>query len=198
MADQLYQMIISYNCAGQFAQNIFHWRFDDAGFTNTHAAAFDLIGTWSNAHIDHLTNIFAQNCEAVSIKGRRVSGGGGFEAIINYAPPEAGDWLADAQVSGLATVLIGYPLDESRPRWRAFIPGVPEDALVDGKFTNAFQVGVLTMFANGTFASFNLTGGGAPVAVHVIPGTTPANSKLISEYRLSPTPGTMRRRQRPV
>jgi len=198
MADQIYSMTLTWNCAGQFCQNILHWKFDDSGFTNTHAAAFDLIGTWANAQKDVIVDIVANNTTLLSIKGRRVTSGGGFEAIVNFAPPVDGVWAAPAQVSGLATVLIGYPLDESKPRWRMFLPGVPDDALVDGKYSDAFKTAVAGIFTAGVFASFALTGGGTPTAIHVIPGTTVANAKLIGEYRLSQLPGTMRRRQRPV
>lgn len=198
MAVQLYQMVLSYNSSGQFCQNVLHWRFDDAGFANTWQAAQDLIGTWSNANINVLRDIWSDETTALSIKGRRVTGGGGFEAIENYAPPVAGQWAASSQVSGLATVIVFYPLDESRSRSKMFIPGVPIDALVNGKWTAAFKAAVTATLNFGVFADFSLTGGGTPNAEHVIPGTTAANSKSISEIRLSQTPGTMRRRQRPV
>lgn len=198
MADNVYQLTISYNSAGQFAQNILHYKFDDGGFASTHAAALDLVSSFNTAKETLLRNMLPGSVLWLSTKARRVTNGGGFEAIEFFAPPVAGNRTGDMQVSGVAPVIISYPVDmTSRTRGRMFLPGVSVEDLVFGKYTAAYQAAAVT-FNTDFFDDITLTGGGAPSAAFGIHKTTPANFVVLPSHRLSDTVGTMRRRQRPA
>ena len=43
MANQTYQLVVTYNAFGQFAQNVFHYRVDDDSFANRLLAAKGLV-----------------------------------------------------------------------------------------------------------------------------------------------------------
>jgi len=198
MADQIYQVVLTWNCAGQFAQNVLHWKFDDAGFTNTVTAGHALIAAFAAQAEDPLINMLAGDVELLSYKARRVTGGGGFEAITPLTPPNAGDFTGLTQASGQAPIIIGYPTDMTdRSRFKMFLPGVPIDACVDGKYVGVYKI-VASNTISVAFDDLTLTGGGAPVAQHVLYSPNPATALRIISYRLSDTIGTLRRRQKPV
>ncbi len=165
MAQNTYSLIISYNCGGQFAQNVTHWQFDDAGFSTTKSAAEALQQAWgSSGRQASLITILSAAVSIVSYRGSCVSSPGGFEAFTPISAANVGLRGAAMSVSGLSPVLVSYPINLSLGRGRFFIPGVAEADVDDGVFTSGFRGAVQSALSN-LFDNLVLTGGGGPTAV---------------------------------
>lgn len=199
MATHTYQLTVTYNNAGQFAQNILHYQFDDAGFADTQTAALALINAFDTANTAILRALLCVDVKVVSYKARSLSGTGGFEAIKLLAGPPTGTRAGNVAVSAVSPVIVLFPVGNAPQRGRVFLPGVSESDLLDGDFSASFRTAVATnrhLFVD----TLNLTGGGAPVASPVVYSRKPlpATSRVVEYARLSDMAGTLRRRQRPA
>lgn len=195
MALNTYALVVSYNCAGQFAQNVFHYQFDDATFPTSQQAAGDLITKWDTANRTILRSVLSSSVLIVGYKAGRVSSAGGFESHATVSTVNAGTRSAGISAQGLAPCFIHYPVNLSLGRGRTFLPGISEVDIESGIFTSSFVTAAQT--AAGTmFDPLTMTGGGQatfgyfrqPQKVFV----------AIPESRLSMNLGTQRRRMRPV
>jgi hypothetical protein len=198
MAQNTYSLIASYTCGGQFAQNVWHWQFDDALFTTTKSAAEALqIAFGALGHITALRQILDHKVTINSLRGSCVSSPGGFEAFTPVSGANAGLRGGDLSVSGLAPVLVHYPINLSLGRGRTFLPGISEDDVDDGIFSAGFRGAVATALAT-LFQNMVLTGGGGPTAIF---GYWRAKQKVfvaLPNTELSENLGTMKRRMRPA
>jgi hypothetical protein len=199
MALQTYSLIISYNSGGQFAQNILHYQFDDAGFTTTKSAAEALQTAWNNTGPRAaLITILPAAVTIVSLRGGRVSSPGGFDAFSPLSGGNVGLRGAAMSASGLAPCLIHYPVNLTQGRGRTFLPGVAEADIEDGIFTTGFRGAVLSALST-LFDPITLTGGGGPTATfgYFSRKGTPHFVALANTI-LSENLGTQRRRMRPA
>jgi len=198
MADQIYSLTISSTCAGQFCQNITHWRLDDAGFGSTHEAADALAAAFDSSRKALLVACLPNVTTLNSLKARRVTTGGGLEAVRPLTAGNVGTRAGGVSVSGISPCVVGYPaLPTTRKRARIFLPGVREADLLGGAYTPAFQTAIASNFAT-LFDPLTLTGGGAPVASYVLKDVNAAFATLITSWLLSDTVGQLRRRQIPA
>jgi len=198
MAQSTYSLIITYNCDGQFAQNVTHWQFDDAGFNTTKTAAEALQSAWVTAGRNtSLKNILSSSVSIVSLKGSCVSKPGGFDAFSPISPPVAGIRGAALSASGLSPVLVSYPINLSLARGRFFLPGIAEADIADGIFTSGFRAAVTSALAN-LFDNLTLTGGGAPTAVFGYFRRPQKVFVALPNTELSENLGTQKRRMRPA
>lgn len=197
MAEHVYSLIISYNTAGQFAQNVLHWKFEDGGFTTTKAAAEALQAAFDAARRTTLRACLPTDVSLVSYRGSRVDGGGGFEAFSPITGSVAGTRAGTQSASALNPVIVTAPATNIPARGKIFLPGVSETDIADGKFTEAFKGAMLTNLST-LLDPVTLSGGGNPSAIYgwirgpgvtFIPGVT---------TWLSMNLGTQRRRMRPV
>lgn len=198
MATNIYSVVASYTCGGQFAQNVLHYQFDDSGFTDTAAAALALINAFNTANTTHLRNLIPTSTTLNSYKARSLTTGGGFESVLLIAAT-AGLRAGNLSSSAPSPVAVFFPVGNAKPRGRCFLPGVTDIDLVDGEYTGAFRSNFTThavMFVN----TLTLTGGGSPVATPVIyhRKPAPATGYIIEYARLSDTVGQLFRRQRPA
>jgi hypothetical protein len=198
MADQVYTLTMSYVSAGQFCQNIVGWRFDDAGFGSTFAAAEALCNAFNSSRKSLLMGCLPRVVTLTSLKARRYSTGGGLEAVVPMTTGNVGTRTGGISVSGASPCVIGYPtLPTTRRRARIFLPGVRELDLVNGTFTNTYKTAVNGAFGT-LFDPLTLSGGGDPVATFVLKFSTPGTAVVISQWQLSDACGQLRRRQVPV
>ena len=190
-------MTPTWNVGGQFAQSVWHWRFDDSGFTTSAAAAEALNAAWEAAYDPSFAFFYPAAVSLLSLKTRLVSHLGGFEAFNPFVTPIAGTRAGTMSCSAPSPVCIFYPTDTNRRRGRWFIPGVSDDDITDGRYTQAFITDINTL--PGTqFDDLTLTGGGAPVAEFIV-----YDPKFGSQFKpvknmLSLRLGTLRGRQRPA
>lgn len=198
MADQIYSLVWTFNNAGQFSQNVTHWRFDDAGFNSTHSAALALATAMNASRKAIMIGILPVSTTLLSFKARRVTSTGGFEAVLPVTAGGVGTRPGNASASGIAPCSIGYPtLPIDRKRARIFLCGVSDTDLVGGQFTVAYKAAVVGAFAT-LFDPIALTGGGNPTATFVLKAANAAFATPIVTWLLSDAPGQLRRRQLPA
>jgi hypothetical protein len=197
MATHVYTLVPSYNVAGQFAQNVMHWQFDDGGYGSTVAAANALINAFVSAGLTALRNILPTDVNILSFKSRRVTGGGGFEKVQPSVGSVPGLRSGITSASGIAPCIVFYPVDQVRSRGRLFLPGLSESDASDGVYTSAYKTAVDTNVDTFT-DDLTLAGGGAPTAQFVIFNPRSGVARVMSKHLLSDTIGTIRRRQLPV
>jgi len=198
MAQNTYSLILSYTSGGQFAQNVTHWQFDDAGFTTTKSAAEALQAAFvSLGRVTSLMTILPATVTLHSLRGSCVSSPGGFEAFSPVSAGNVGIRGATMSVSGLSPVLVSYPINLSLGRGRFFLPGVAEADVDDGIFTSGFRGAVQSALSN-LFDNMVLTGGGAPTAVFGYFRRPQKVFVALPNTILSENLGTMKRRMRPV
>jgi len=199
MANHTYSLVISYVAGGQFAQNVLHYQFDDAGFSDTQSAALALVNAFDTANTTHLRNMLCDSVSVYGYRARALDVAGGFEALKLLAGPPAGTRTGTLAVSAVSPVIILFPNGNAKQRGRVFLPGISDSDLIQGEFQAGFRTAVTThrvMFVN----TITLTGGGGPVASPVVYSRKPlpSTSRIVEYARLSEMAGTMRRRQRPA
>lgn len=196
MSLNTYELAVSYNCGGQFAQNVFHYQFDDATFATAQLAAADLITKWNTANLGTLRGILSAAVTIVGYKAGRISTPGGFEAHFAVSSSNAGTRGAVISASGLAPCIIHYPVNLLAARGRTFLPGVAEADIESGIFTDNFRAAVQSAL-NTLFDPLTMTGGGAATFGYFRRKPTKLFVALV-ESVLSENLGTQRRRMRPT
>jgi len=198
MSQQTYRLTASYNAAGQFAQNVLHYRFDDGGFATTIAAANALIAAFDTHVTAQLKAALSVHTQILSYKARRVVQHGGFEAVKLGLTTDVGTRTGDLSASGLAP-MIRFMVQPPPPiSGRMFLPGVSDDDCDNSKVTPTYFT-ILTGLANLLDDTLTLTGGGAPTAVPVLLTRQPiVDSIPITLAVPASFLATQRRRQRPA
>lgn len=198
MADETYRLTISYNAAGQFAQNVLHYEFDDHLFTDTILAANALINAWDTHCTNALKDALSVHTQILSFKARRITTAGGFEAVKLGAVGDVGTRTGDLSASGLAPY-IRFITNEIPPvQGRMFLPGVSDSDCQTGFISSAYFTD-LTSLADVLDDALTLSGGGAPTATPVIRTVSPVRASIPIHVAVpSPIVSTQRRRQRPA
>lgn len=196
MSQQIYSVVVAYNVGGQFAQNVLHYQFDDSGYSSTFAAAEALANAWAAHCLSPLGLMLPVSTAILSVKTRKVTGVGGFEALNLFAAGTHGARTGALEVAAVGPVIITYQALNGKKRGRIFLPGITETDADSGVISPALKT---VMNTNMVFLIDNLTlvGGGAPVASAVIYNRTSHSGVLIGGVAFSLTLGTQRRRQLP-
>lgn len=198
MAASTYRLTISYNSAGQFAQNVLHYKFDDGGFATSVAAAAALNDAFALHCGTQLKNALSAHTQVLSYKSRKIEGGGGFEAVKLGAGGDIGARASDMSASGLAPLIRFLTLSVPPKSGRMFLPGISDDD-VDTSFVTPAYFTVLEGLANVLDDPINLVGGGSPVATPVLRTVSPVRDSLpINPAVPCSYLATQRRRQRPA
>lgn len=198
MAQQVYQLIPSFLTAGQFAQSVWAWQFDDIGFTTTKEAAEALTLAFDAARRTSLRACLPTDVTLVSYRARRITNGGGFNAYTPVSSTNAGTRTGTQSASALNPVAIFYPFDPAHGRGKWFLPGISEADIEDGIFTQTY-IGAINTLLGTMFDDITLTGGGAPTAAFGWYHRGPPGAFRVPIYnKLSLNLGTQRRRMRPA
>lgn len=197
MATRTYQLIPSFNTVGQFAQSIWHYQFDDAGFTTTKDAAEALIVAFDTAHRTELRACLPTDVTLISYRARLRSAVGGFNAFSPISATNAGTRAGTQSASALNPVAIFFPLNPAHGRGKWFIPGVSETDIEDGRFTAGYISAINTQLGT-MFDDLTLVGGGGPTAVFGWFSTATNAFRIPIRNQLSLNLGTQRRRMRPA
>jgi len=196
MALQTYELIPSFNTSGQFAQSVWHWQFDDAGYTTTKAAATALINAFDAGRRTTLRACLPADVELISYRARLRTGVGGFNAFVPIASTNAGTRTGNQSASALNPVVIFYPLNPSFGRGKWFVPGISESDIADGRFSSGYQSAMVTNLDT-LFDPLSLTGGGGPTATFGWYSESANIFRVNARAMLSLNLGTQRRRMRP-
>lgn len=197
MATRTYELIPSYNTAGQFAQSVWHWSFDDAGFTTTKAAATALIDAFDSARRTTLRACLPTDVTLISYRARLRQGLGGFNAFVPIASTNDGTRSGTQSASALNPCVIFFPLNPAHGRGKWFVPGVSETDIEDGRFTNAYQSAMITNLDT-LFDPITLSGGGGPTAIFGWYSASANAFRQATSALLSLNLATQRRRMRPA
>lgn len=196
MALNTYSLILSHSIGTQFAQNVFHYQFDDSGFATTKEAANALQIAWDTANRTTWRNILPSPTTLLSYKGACVSSPGGFDAF-SPVTGAAGGTRGAISVSGVAPCIIHYPVNLSLGRGRTFLPGLAEADCDSGIYTSAYTSAVLTALTT-LFDPLTLVGGGGPTATFGYFRRPQKVFVALINSILSQNVGTQRRRMRPA
>jgi len=197
MATNTYQLVISYNVSGQFAANVLHYSFDDAGFNSTSLASKGLTDGFNAANTTALKNILSLHTTILSYKARCITSPGGFEGGTALAAGTVGLRTGNQSISGAGPVYIWYPTGNRKERGRMFIPGVSDTDCFDGVLTSTFH-SVLVSSGSTLITPFNVVGGGAVVATPVVRSRKLLQSFTVGQAQVSMMIGQVRRRQIPA
>lgn len=199
MATHTYRLTISYTVAAQFAQNILHYQFDDAGYADTSTAALALCNAFDAANTAGLKALLCTHVAINSYKARALNVSGGFEAVKLLAGPPNGTRGGVLSNPAVGPCVILFPTSNAKQRGRVFLPGLSDSDLIDGDITAGYRTAFNT---NAHIFKDNLTlvGGGGPTANAVVYSRLPipATSRLIEYVRLSNMAAIQKRRQRPA
>jgi len=196
MALRTYELIPSFNTAGQFAQSVWHYQFDDAGFTTTKAAASALITAFDTAQRTTLRACLPTDVTLISYRARLRTGVGGFNAFVPISSTNAGTRTGVQSASALNPVVVFYPLNPSFGRGKWFVPGVSESDIASGRFTSGYESAMATNLST-LFDPLSLVGGGGPTATFGWFSETANIFRVLDTAKLSYNLGTQRRRMKP-
>jgi len=197
MATHTYQLIPTFNCAGQFAQSIWHYQFDDAGFVTTKSAASALIDAFDSARRTALRACLPSDTTLIAYRARQIQATGGFNAYLPISSSNAGTRTGTQSASALNPVVVHYPLTPSHGRGKWFIPGISESDIQDGRYSTTYLSAITTQLAT-LFDPVTLSGGGNPTATFgwYSRGANAFRTPVLS--LLSFNLGIQRRRMRPA
>jgi len=200
MADQFYESVIGFSIGGNYGAVVHHWQSDDAGGETAFEAAENLADALETDAIpdtifDCICAIMANDCFISSIRTRRLSGGGGATYAKLFAGVAfPGTFGGNSDASQVAGCMLKFTSANPKIQGRTFWPGVSEDALIDGRFVDAYHTAFLDLM-NRYLDSF--TANGQTFMARLKHGAAPTYT-AIAACELSPTPGTIRRRLVPV
>lgn len=197
MANHTYQLTIAYNVGGQFAANVLHYNFDDAGFGSTSLAAKGLCDGFNAANLTALKAVLSAHVTLLSFRARAINVVGGFEGQLIIGAGNVGARPGNLSAAGIGPCVIFYPVGNGAQRGRMFLPGVSDTDLVDGIFTAAYKTVVAANMTT-IITPFAVVGGGGPTATPVIWSRKLLQPFTIAASQLSIAAAQVRRRQRPV
>ncbi len=197
MAQQIYQLIPSFSSAGQFAQSVWHYQFDDAAFTTTQEAGNALIAAFDTAHRTELRGCLPSDVTLLSYRAKKINGVGGFNAYAPVTSTNTGTRTGTQSATALNPVAIFYGFLPGYGRGKWFIPGVSESDIEDGRFTAAYKTAIDALLGS-MFDDIVLIGGGNPTAVFGWYARNANAFRIPALNELSANLGTQRRRMLPA
>lgn len=200
MAFEYYRSVVGFSCAGNFAAIVQHWGVDTPGGGGPYSRAKSFVTAFEapvagDSYADGLTFILSDDSFISSVRCAKVSAGGGNQAAKVFAatvhPGAFGSNLDAAQVSG---TMIWLSAGNAGLNGRTFYPGVPETGLDAGRFSDDYKTALIFV------AELVLSGIQATVGTFLpmIKHGSPATFAQIVHGRISLTPGTIRKRLKPV
>lgn len=196
MSSHIYELIPSFNTAGQFAQSVWHYQFDDVGYPTSQEAAAALIARWDAVNRTGLRACLPTDTLLISYRARLFKSSGGFNAFTPIGSTNAGTRTGTQSASALNPVAIFYPFDPQHGRGKWFIPGISEADIEDGRYTAGYKNAINTQI-NSIFDPIVLAGGGGPTATFGWFAESANTFRVATTAALSPNLGIQRRRMRP-
>lgn len=204
MATHNFELSVAMVCGGNYAAIVQHWQIvDPTGAPNAFQLARDLCKSFGPEHPTDqffgIPDILAQDCFVSSIRARQLSPVGGQQYAEVFAPDTwPGLYSADVDSSSVAGCIIWLTDGGAGTNGRTFFPGVPADAVVQGRFTADYKAAIAVV-GNGMIDGVTSDAGYGQWSLVLQTGTSPSfvYQPIVHGY-LSPTPGTQRRRLVPL
>lgn len=193
MANDVYQLIIVGNCAGEFFETVQHYESGVSGGIDPAGSALHLIDGFQANVETSLQGVLAEDVNITGYKAKRVNNGGG-PTVLRPIVAVPGTIVSTSATSGTAAVIVSRYSQGGR--WRTgrwFLPGIPESVLTGNQFSAGYITDVAALIAaNQTFTE---TGSTFTFGVWARKTSTFFAPTYVA---LSPKPGIQRRRLLPV
>lgn len=200
MAFEYYRSVIGFSCAGNFAAVVQHWGVDTPGGGGPFARAKAFVTAFETPvggaiYAAQCTDILSQDSFLSSIRCAKVSVGGGNQyAKIFTAADWPGQRPSDLDAAQVAGCVIWLSAANAGLNGRSFFPGVGEADLDLGRFVAGYKTNLANL-VDAVIAGIQSTVGLFLPMIRHTDGTLFAQ---IVHGRLSLTPGTIRKRLKPV
>jgi len=200
MANHRLEVATSIQCGYDFAMIVQHFGVNNPTETNAYKLAKEVLTALGNPgvsdYVGNLAHSIGDDCFIQAMRVRQLAPTSGQTAVQVYGPADLpGDFGTDHEASQVAGCVIWLTAADAGLNGRTFVPGVPEDALVQGRFTAGYKSAIQSwadiILAGITFASGELN-------LYLKHGVLPAVYTEITNGYISPTPGTQRRRLVPI
>jgi hypothetical protein len=204
MATHNLELTLAMVCGGNYSAIVQHWQIvDPTGAPNAFQLARDLCKSFGpdnpGSSFFGITTILGADCFISSIKARQLSPTGGQHFAEVFAPSEyAGSFSTDIDASSVAGCVVWLTDGGAGTNGRTFFPGVPADAVVQGRFTSDYKDTIADV-VNPMLDGMASDAGYGDWKLVLQTGTSPSFVyQTIEHGYLSPTPGTQRRRLVPL
>jgi len=193
MANDVYQLVMRGNCAGQFWETVQHYQSGVSTAADPVVAALNLIDGFQAAVETNILSVLAADNELTGYSAKRVNNGGS-PTVMTPITPVAGGVAGTSATSAIAYLIVSeYTFGGHFRTGRWFIPGIPETNLVG----NGYTAGAILDMADVIGNNSGFTSGGDTFTW----GTWSRTHSLfhVPVYaHLSPKVGVQRRRLTPV
>jgi len=200
MAVQILEIEMHTICAGQLAVNVLHFRRDEAMTDLFQIAkdAVDLIlagGGSGSFNAESYMEAMSENCFLSLVSAKVVGGTPGprYPKIVAesaFPGQQVGEVYSQTVACNLKLITASGP----DLTGRIFYPGVPEDALVRNRFTDAYAA-IIGQLRSDIMAGFAVIG---PNWLPVVYSLTVLGAEDVTNIMLVPNPATQRRRVSPI
>lgn len=200
MAFEYYRSTIAFSCAGNYAAIVNHWGVD----TPTGAGPFARAKSFINALespvgglsiLELLTELLAEDCFISSARAAKVSPGAGNAFAKVYTDADyPGIFTGNMDAAQVAAMTLWFTGGDASLNGRTFLPGVSEQALDNGRFVSDYKDALSNWRQQMLDGIESSVGTFMPFLKH----GSPASYTQIIHAGNSLTPGTQRKRLRPV
>lgn len=200
MPFEYYRSLVGFNVGGNYAAVVQHWGIDTPSGTGPFSRAKAFVAAFTDeapgpSYATLLANILSQDSYLSSVRCSKVAPGDGNTFGKVFAPTEwEGNILEDSDAAQVAACVIWLTSANAGLTGRTFYPGVGELQLEDGRFISTY-VTALSELVNGLLNGIVSSVG--TFFPHIKHGLVSVYTP-IAHGRLSTTPGTQRKRLRPV
>jgi hypothetical protein len=156
MANDVYQLVIVGQSAGQFYENVLHFKNGSTNDPDPVAGASSLIEGFVNTLQDSLVDCMCVDTSITGYKAKRVNNGGG-PTVAEPQVSVPGTVSGTSATSATASLLL-VPFVRSSKFYsgKVFIPGLSESMLA-GNVISGTLITLLDSFANNLASSFTQT-----------------------------------------
>lgn len=145
MANDTYQLVIAGHTAGEFWENVLHFRNELTNGPNPVQNAGELIFQFQSVAEDALADCLATDCSITGYKCKRINNGGG--PYVMKPQTAVPGTVTGTSATSAAAQLLTAPFTRAS-KWftgKIFLPSVPESALT-GNTLSTPQIALLQAF----------------------------------------------------
>jgi hypothetical protein len=194
----VYQIVPTWVCAGQYMQNVLHFKLSEAGSGAPNAHSIALADSFESDILPAWVDAISSSCELRSLRVKRVTGLGGPTNVKLFSAGSAAGGGAATVSSTIEAATLHFPvfLDGKNKTGKIFVGGIPDEGIVD----NAISAGERTFLqalidALGTTLTLS---GGLGTANYTIFNPVAGTDAIPSVGGISVYIGTQRRRIHPL
>lgn len=138
MANDVYQLVIAGNCAGQFWEMTPHFQSNVDTSPNPVGAATNLIDGFIASAQDSLLDCLSTDTNITGYKSKRVNNGGGPTVMKPITPAGGTEATTSATSATAGCIILSYQHLMKFHAGKQFLPGIPEGFLTGNDYTAAY------------------------------------------------------------